>query len=351
MWKKIASVLAERLLQRILTMQLSVLGILSIFIVVFPLETVLSDGLFEEKLPPASLGNRQLSLFTKINPPILSTDTENRTKYLQLELFDADSNRTIPHVYYFISVSKDNDLLMKELFHSHEGGITININSSNEKDVKNFGDREPLMGAWIGSNLNGTNQGNNISIQAPILNEAGLYDLNVDIFGIDNDTNRFKAINSLTFDSGLSVGEISKHSVDYLGEKSNLTIISYYDKVQNFSFSQENGSFTWDMPFDWDIRRFKGNQSILVHQEVKIPKTWIANSTDSFVGEVNGVPQVGRAFVLDPFSSQGDLTIHYILSSNDLARMANDSKNVGLRGDGDMKLMRFELNGVNLQSD
>jgi hypothetical protein len=350
MWKKIASVLAERLLQGILTIKLSVLSISGIFIVAFLPEIVLSDGLFEEKLPPASLGNRQLSLFTKINPPILSTDTENRTKYLQLELFDADSNRTIPHVYYFISVSKDNDLLMKELFHSHEGGITININSSNEKDVRNFGDREPLMGAWIGS-LNGTNQGNNISVQAPILSEPGLYDLKVDIFGVDNDTNRFKAINSLTFDSGLSVGEISKHDVNYLGKKSNVTIISYYDKVQNFSFSSGNGSFTWDMPFDWDIQRFKGNQSILVHQEVKIPKTWAANSTDSFVGEVNGVPQVGRSFVVDPFSSQDDLTIHYILGSNDLARMANDSEIVGLRGDGDMQLMRFELNGINLQSD
>ena len=329
-----------------LVIHLFVVGSVSIFISIFLPMSVFSDGLFEEKLPPASLGNRQLSLFTKINPPIFSTETENRTKYLQLELLDADSNRTIPHVYYFISVSKDNDLLMKELFHSHEGGITININSSNEKNVKNFGYREPLMGAWIGSSLNGTNQGNNISIQAPILNEAGLYDLKVDIFGIDNDTNRFKAINPLTFDSGLSVGEISKHSVDYLEKKSNVTIISYYDKVQNFSFSSESGSFTWDMPFDWDIQRFKGNQSILVHQEVKIPKTWVANSTDAFVGKVNGVPQVGRAFVVDPFSSQDDLTIHYILISNDLARMANDSKIVGLRGDGDIQLIRFELDGI-----
>jgi hypothetical protein len=125
-----------------------------------------------------------------------------------------------------------------------------------------------------------------------------------------------------------------------------VTIISYYDRVQNFSFSSENGSFTWDMPFDWDIQRFKGDQSILVHQEVKVPKTWATNSTDNFVGKVNEVPQVGRSFVVDPFSSQDDLTIHYILGSNDLLRMANNSKIVESIGNGVEELMRFELNRI-----
>ena len=329
-----------------LVIHLFVVGSVSIFVSVFPSMSVFSDGLFEEKLPPATLGNRQLSLFTKINPPILTTDLENQTKYLQFGLFDADSNRTIPHVYYFVSIFKNDDLLMKKLFHSHKGNITIVVNSSSEKNVKVFGEREPLMGAWIANGHNSTKQDDNITIQAPILNEAGLYDLQVDIFGIDNDTNRFKAINSLTFDSGLSVGEISTYDVNYLGIRSNVTIISYYDRVQNFSFSSKNSSLTWDMPFDWDAQRFKGNQSILVHQEIKVPKTWLANLSDTFQGKVNGVPQIGRSFVTDPFSSQNHLTIHYLLGKNDLAMMANNSKITGLIEDYDRQLMRFQLNVV-----
>jgi hypothetical protein len=31
------------------------------------------DGLSVENLPPASVGNRQLSLYLKVNPPILTT--------------------------------------------------------------------------------------------------------------------------------------------------------------------------------------------------------------------------------------------------------------------------------------
>ena len=61
---------------------------------------------------------------------------------------------------------------------------------------------EPMMGAWTAYNLNDTFQADNTTIQAPILNEGVLYDLQVDICDIDNDTNRFKANNSITFDSG-----------------------------------------------------------------------------------------------------------------------------------------------------
>ena len=123
-------------LKTFIFLQLSLLSFVSLATFTAVPENAFSDGLFEEKLPPASLGNRQLSLFTKINPPLLTLETENQTKYLQLELSDADSNKTIPHVYYYVSVSKDGDLLMRELFHSHQGSLTINVNSFNEQDVK-----------------------------------------------------------------------------------------------------------------------------------------------------------------------------------------------------------------------
>jgi hypothetical protein len=47
--------------------QLCLLGFVSISILTTAPEIAFSDGLFEDKLPPASLGNRQLSLFTKIS--------------------------------------------------------------------------------------------------------------------------------------------------------------------------------------------------------------------------------------------------------------------------------------------
>src|ERR687887_2396056 len=63
------------------------------------------DGLTQENLPPASVGNRQASLFVKVNPPILTTDNRQNA-YMQFRLFDANNNQTIQHVTYEITVNK-----------------------------------------------------------------------------------------------------------------------------------------------------------------------------------------------------------------------------------------------------
>jgi len=52
------------------------------------------DGFTMENLPPASVGNRQASLFIQVNPPILTSDTAQDT-FLKLRLFDANNNQTI----------------------------------------------------------------------------------------------------------------------------------------------------------------------------------------------------------------------------------------------------------------
>ncbi|HJT48909.1 MAG TPA: hypothetical protein VJ729_12070, partial [Nitrososphaeraceae archaeon] len=44
-----------------------------------------ADGLTQENLPPASVGNRKASLFIKVNPPILTTDNR-QDAYMQFRL-------------------------------------------------------------------------------------------------------------------------------------------------------------------------------------------------------------------------------------------------------------------------
>src|ERR687887_160268 len=63
------------------------------------------DGLTQENLPPASVGNRQASLFVKVNPPILTTDNR-QDAFMQFRLFDEKNNRTIQHVTYEITITK-----------------------------------------------------------------------------------------------------------------------------------------------------------------------------------------------------------------------------------------------------
>ncbi|HET8793049.1 MAG TPA: hypothetical protein VFM31_04600, partial [Nitrososphaeraceae archaeon] len=91
------------------------------------IDKAFSDGLFMENLPPASVGDREASLFTKISPPILTTDSKGNT-FFQLRLFDAKNNETIKFVSYFITVEKDGKLLMRDLFQSEQGPLKLKIN-------------------------------------------------------------------------------------------------------------------------------------------------------------------------------------------------------------------------------
>ena len=51
-----------------------------------------SDGLFQENLPPATVGDRQASLFTKVSPPVLTSDVHQK-RFFELRLYDAKDGR------------------------------------------------------------------------------------------------------------------------------------------------------------------------------------------------------------------------------------------------------------------
>src|ERR671931_1905665 len=82
-----------------------VLLLLSLTIPNYPNQKAYADGLTQENLPPASVGNRQASLFVKVNPPILTTDNR-QDAFMQFRLFDEKNNRTIQHVTYEITITK-----------------------------------------------------------------------------------------------------------------------------------------------------------------------------------------------------------------------------------------------------
>jgi hypothetical protein len=68
--------------------------------------------------------------------------------------------------------------------------------------------------------------------------------------------------------------------------------------------------------------------NIFVHEEVRIPKSLPGvGDTTSFIATVNGNPISGRMITVDPYSSQQDLTLHYLINKNDILRMAGDIPN------------------------
>lgn len=66
-----------------------------------------ADGLTAENLPPATVGDREAGLFVKINPAILTSESQENA-FLQFRLFDERNNETIQHVTYDISIRRAN---------------------------------------------------------------------------------------------------------------------------------------------------------------------------------------------------------------------------------------------------
>jgi len=294
-----------------------------------PIQDALADGLFEENLPPASVGDREASLYTKINPPVLTSDSK-KNAFFELRLFDAKTDETIQHVSYFITVEKDGQLLMRDLFHSHQGSLKLKINPSNSKTVSVFGSTEPFLGGW-------TSETGDITINGPLLLEGGLYHFSIEIFGIDYDRNIFKPENAPRFDSWLSVGDVYRDDLSDEGKKYNVTVISYYDRIQDFKYNPDESNMSWIMPFNWDLERIQKN-NIFVHEEIKLPKTFTKFSeANSFKALVNGNPLIGRSIALDPFTEEKNFIVHLLLNKADIIKIAQKLNNTN------DKIMTFNL--------
>lgn len=302
-------------------------SVFSLFFIAGMIEFAFSDGLFQENLPPATVGDRVASLFTKVNPPILTSESsENR--FFELRLYDAMTGDNISNVNYFIAVTKGDQLLMRDLFYSKAGPLKIQV-IPRQGPVTVYGSTEPFLRGWM-------SETGEITVQGPILLEGGLYHFAIEIFGIDNPRNIFTPESAPRFDSYLSVGDIFNENITYNNIVYNTTLISYYDRIHSFNFDPKDLVLSWEMPFDWNLSRIEG-ANIFVHEEFRIPKSFsqFGNAT-SFTATVNEQPVLGRSLAIDPFSSADILIIHYLLTKSDIIKLAERS-NVTANSNDTMK--------------
>ena len=330
----------------------------SLFISEYFNQKAFGDGLTQENLPPATVGNRKASLFVKVSPPILTTDTRGNT-YLQLRLFDANTNETIQHVTYDIAVTKGTTQagpgtkpILRDFFHAHNGLLTLKIQPVNSSggQVTIYGERDPFQNAWV------ADPGGSINIRGPILLGGGLYHIHIEIFGIDNDRNLFIPDQAPKYDSYLSVGDVYRNNIadPSSGQKFNTTLISYYDKINDFKFDPNTKNITWQMPFDWNLSRIK-KQNIFVHEELRLPKSWKGFVGSGFAGSfnatVNGIPITGRSLAIDPFSYPNALVLHYLINKDELIKIAEarqqQTKQQGQQGQGGLTANSSSFNAAN----
>ncbi|HEX2124664.1 MAG TPA: hypothetical protein VHF44_03570, partial [Nitrososphaeraceae archaeon] len=300
-----------------------------------PIKTAFGDGLFMEELS-ASFGNRKADLLIKMTPPVVTTETlqtQDQKAVIQFKLFDSNTREGIKHVTYFITIEKDGKKLLSDMFHDHNGDLRVQIRPKNTDLVTVYGEPDPILQAYTGT------ENSPVIAEGPVFLEGGLYHFIVRIITIDFDRTIIPDDKQPVYDAWLSVGLTEEQQITVDGKQIPIEILSYYDKINDFTFNESKMQMEFTMPFDWNTTRLEKNP-VLVHQEVTVPKPSEFAASRSYTGTVNDI-DVTKNVVLDDTDPQKDI-IHFMLPKNQVIQIAEQVNNKNGQAVSDVP-MKFTL--------
>lgn len=293
-----------------------IFSLLVIFgLMVFQTVPALGHGVGSEKLPPVQMGQKSVTVE-------VSSSQTNDTKQITIAFIDASNSITIHDTTFQITATKGEIKLFDESLKADDGVITIKLQDSDETKIEQTNDAgflESLVG--FKKNL--------VTAYGPDLNSGGLYKFHIKILTAENYSNQLDP--PITFNSAISVPIQTDYPINdpNYGQKT-IQMISYYDKIENFSY--DSGVVKFSMPFSWNVNEI--NQTSAVHVEVINPKTLGDLMVSKFSLLLNGKEIADDALTIDDFT--GDVRIiHIIISQKDLLALQQENK--------DKKQMNFVL--------
>lgn len=272
------------------------------------------DGLFREELT-ASLGGRDLSLLIKMWPPVVTTETlkGGQNPIIQFRLSDTVTNETLTHVTYLIEIEKNGKRLLLDTFHSHNGDLAIQMKPSNAEHITINAEQDPILLAYSGD------MKHPVSATGPIFKEGGLYHFIVTIETIDFDRTFLPVEKQPVYEGWLSVGYTINKDFQINGVSYPISVISYYDELNDFSYNSSNNELKLAMPFDWNIDRLK-KVNLYVHEEISIPNT-SPLAANGYKGTINNIDLSPKSIMVDKTNSSKDI-IHFMLTKSTIFDLA-----------------------------
>ncbi|MFQ5940352.1 MAG: hypothetical protein ACE5KA_01455 [Nitrososphaerales archaeon] len=261
----------------------------------------------------ASIGDRDATLTVDMKPAFLLAEAPQDAT-IEMRLFDTSTDRAIEHVTYFVALKKGDTVLMREWFHAHDGDLFIKIRPKDQENTVVNAPEEPILGGKLGS------RDAPALATGPIFLEGGLYHFAVEIFSIDFDQTILDP--PIKYDAYISIGETTTYPVTNGGEQE-ISVRTYYDRIQDFGFDDNDKLVKFSMPMNWDQEFL--SQVPLVHEEVVIPRSFTDLVAERYTGVVNGVRLPEGAVMVDN-SDPNELVIHYMIPNQQLLKIADHVK-------------------------
>jgi len=281
-------------------------------------DDVFGHGLGGDVAPPISFAGMQVTISTIMTPSDITVG-EVDSASLQIRFFDQNTDTNLESVTYRVEVHQSGELLARETFFDRDGELNVEIRPKPGcSEVQPwmctiyYGDREP-----ISNGLQERGTGVPV-IKGPIFTKGGLYNIQVVVLGATS-PKTFVA-DQLKFDTFVSVAQDQFFSIPEATAEIPVTVKTYYDDVSNFEFKKSDKSISFKMPFDWSPNYVDLVQ--VVHEELRFPKSYEPyGPQNDFVGYVDGVQVDNRTLLVDPYSSESQNIIHFLVTANELKRI------------------------------
>lgn len=269
-------------------------------------------GLGSETMPPVLLGNRNVTL--AISESQLTPDSAQSSKIVAITLYETNTKKPVRDVTFHVTASRQNQVLFDHIFQRNNGDLDIDIITTNEKEVRI---KEEGGASWFGQIVGSPS--NLAIITGPIFGSGGLYNFKIEILTADSYSNKLSP--PISYDVGLSIPDTVSYKVTNSNDsEQTINVITYYDQISDFAYISQNKSIQFMMPFDWSEKNL--SQVSVVHEEIRISKSFGDFLSAKYVGYVNGIQLEENSVIIDDYSTP-DRLIHIIVYQNDLNKLKN----------------------------
>jgi hypothetical protein len=284
----------------------------AVIILGFAVSNTYGHGLGSETMPPVLLGNRNITL--AISESQLTPDSAQSSKIIAVTLYETNTKKPVRDVTFHVIASREDKTLFDHTFQRNDGDLDIDIITTNEKEVKI---KEEAGAGWFGQVVG--SKSNFAIVTGPIFGSGGLYNFKIEVLTADSYSNRLSP--PITYDVGLSIPDTKSYKVtDSSNTEQTIGVITYYDQISNFEYVSQDKSIQFVMPFDWSEKNL--SQVSVVHQEIRISKSFGDILSSKYIGYVNDVRLAENSVIIDDYSTL-DRLVHIIVNQNDLNKLKN----------------------------
>ena len=309
------------------------LSLIAIISIPFLVDNAFAHGLGGDVAAPIGFGDMEVTVFTQLDPSDITVGQIDSAN-LSVRFYDTLTNINLDKVTYRVELWRADELLARSLFYDKDGTLDIEIKpkfgcSADKlwKCTQYYGEIETTSGG-----LFARGEGKPV-IHGPIFDKGGLYNIRVDIEGATSP--KVMVAEPLSFETFVSIAQEQNFFIKTASAQEFPVIVkTYYDEVENFQYSKSSHAISFKMPFDWTPEYIEQVQ--VVHQEIRVPKSFDPYSAEtSFVGYVDGVKVDQRALLIDPYSSETENIVHFLITGNELKRI-NDELGPSHQASGEM---------------